>query len=105
MTRQVRFESEAATELGEAALWYEGRRKGLGLAFVGAVDRAIEAIGKWPDAGSPVPYVADELPVRRVPIPRFPYQVVYLMSDEVVRVLAIVHERQRPGYWATRISR
>ena len=58
MTRQVRFEAEASSELGEAALWYESRRKGLGLAFLGAVDRAIEAIVRWPDAGSPVPQVA-----------------------------------------------
>ena len=42
----ARFHTEA-----HAARWYEQRHAGLGLAFVAAVDRAVESIVRWPQAG------------------------------------------------------
>jgi len=40
--RRILFEPEASAELEEAARWYEAQRSGLGLAFLAAVDRAVE---------------------------------------------------------------
>ena len=33
---------------------------------------------------------------------RFPYFVVYRVGDNRIEIIAIAHERQRPGYWAKR---
>ena len=33
---------------------------------------------------------------------RFPYFVVYRVAETRIEVIAIAHERQRPGYWAGR---
>lgn len=30
---------------------------------------------------------------------RFPYSVVYHLSGEVIRVIAVAHQSRRPGYW------
>ena len=38
MNRPFRTEPEASAELEDAALWYEGRRRGLGVEFLEAVD-------------------------------------------------------------------
>lgn len=46
----------------------------------------------------------DDLEVRRVSVPRFPYYVAYLGDDEAIVVLAIAHERRRPRYWIDRSS-
>lgn len=102
MSRRVLVESEASSELREAALWYEAQRSGVGLAFLAAVDRAMEQVAAWPETATPVPGVSAELPVRKMSIPRFPYYVACLVTDDAVRVLAVAHERRRPGYWHPR---
>ncbi len=33
---------------------------------------------------------------------RFPYYLIYSISSETVYILAIAHERRKPGYWETR---
>lgn len=34
---------------------------------------------------------------------RLPYHVVYLETAEELRILAVAHDRRRPGYWQTRL--
>ena len=102
MTVEVRFVDEAVTELDDAVLWYEDRREGLGLAFLAALDRAIESIERWPRAAALVEDVSEGLEIRRVSVPRFPYVVAYLVAEEAIVVLAVAHERRRPRYWSDR---
>jgi plasmid stabilization system protein ParE len=102
VNRRVLFEPEASAELEEAALWYEAERSGLGLAFLAAVDRAIEHLAAWPNSGIPVPGVPADLFVRQHPVSRFPYRIAYLVTSEAVWVLAVAHARRRPGYWRSR---
>ena len=102
MNRRVLFEPEASAELEEAALWYEAQRSGLGLAFLAAVDRALEHLAAWPGSGVPVPGVPANLSVRQHPVSRFPYRIAYLVTSQEVRVLAVAHARRRPGYWRSR---
>jgi plasmid stabilization system protein ParE len=99
----VRFEDEADAEYREAGRWYEARRTGLGMEFFDAVDAAPELIVRMPHAGAPVPRLPPDLPVRRAPVKRFPYHVIYLETHTTIRVLAVAHDRRRPGYWRTRL--
>jgi len=101
--KPLRTEPEASTELEEAAVWYEGKREGLGFEFLGAVDAALEFVTHFTQAGSSLPFVPKDLPVKRVPVRRFPFHVVYLETSEAIRVLAFAHDRRRPGYWLSRI--
>jgi toxin ParE1/3/4 len=100
---RVRFEDEADDEYREAARWYESRRLGLGLEFLDAVDAAIAQVVRFPAAGEPVPRVPQDLPVRRCAVTRFPYHVVYLDTADAIRILAIAHDRRKPGYWKGRV--
>lgn len=105
VTLRFRSEPEASAELGEAALWYEQQRSGLGTEFLEAIDAALEFIARFPHAGTPVPDLPPELPVRRVPVRRFPFYVVYLELSDVIRVLAFAHDRRSPGYWHSRVTK
>jgi toxin ParE1/3/4 len=100
----VRFstDSDAAAELEEAAAWYELQRFGLGAEFLHAIDETLAFIARWPHAGTPVPDVPANLPVRRAPVQRFPYHVVYLEMPGAIRILAFAHDRRSPEYWHTR---
>jgi len=103
MTGQFRPEPEASAELEDAALWYEGQRLGLGLELVHAVDLALEQIAGWPQIGRRVAGLPTSLPVRKVPVKRFPYHVVYLTWEGTLRILAFAHDCREPGYWLSRI--
>ena len=103
MTLEVRFESEAARELDEAALRYEGERAGLGLEFLAAVDRAVSMIQRWPEAAPRATDLPDDIVVRRAPVRAFPYRLVYLRTATALRVLAVAHDAREPGYWTGRI--
>jgi plasmid stabilization system protein ParE len=102
VSRKVVVEPDASSELLEAARWYEARRSGVGLAFLAAVDRAIEQVAAWPEIGALVPGVSAELRVRKMTFPRFPYYLAYLVTDDAIHVLAVAHERRRPAYWHAR---
>jgi len=83
-------------------LWYEQRRDGLGIEFLQAIDGALEFIARFPQGGAVVPDVPLDLPVRRVPVRRFPFHVIYLEMADAIRVLAFAHDRRSPGYWHSR---
>lgn len=103
MKASVRFESEAEHEYRAAAAWYEKRRTGLGTEFLDAVDATVDQIVCFPNAGARVPRVPADLPVRRAPVKRFPYHVVYLQVQTTIRVLAIAHDRRKPRFWKRRL--
>jgi plasmid stabilization system protein ParE len=102
VTKPLLIEAEASRELEDAARWYEEQRPGLGERFLDEVAVALERIVLFPAAGFPVPYVSPELAARRSPVMRFPYHVVYLDTPDAIRILAVAHDRRRPGYWLGR---
>ena len=70
---------------------------GLGKSFADEVQRTVTLIRQFPDAGLPVG------PSRhRVLVPRFPYSIVYRRDPDSIVILAITHQRRRPGYWRQR---
>jgi plasmid stabilization system protein ParE len=73
------------------------------LEFFDAVDATIDRVLELPRSGSPVPRLPADVPVRRIAVKRFPYHVVYLETKTHVRILAIAHDRRRPGCWTTRL--
>jgi plasmid stabilization system protein ParE len=97
VSKPVRFEDEADAEYRAAGRWYEERRAGLGLECFDAIDVTLRQIVRLPQAGTPVPRVHPELQVRRAPVARFPYHVVYLETPAEIRVLAGAHDRRRPA--------
>lgn len=104
MSLSIEFEPQASLELSHAARWYEERRSTLGFDFLRAVENTIHRLAQRKIPGSRVPGLDPTSMVRRVAVPRFPYQIVYLVADDALHVLAVAHDRQRPRYWADRIA-
>ena len=101
--RKVRVLEAAASEVIEAAAWYEARSSGLGQAFGRAVDAALDLLESGGAGLVPLPGVAGARGLRRLVMNRFPYDVVVVerSATEVV-VLAFAHHSRRPGYWRGR---
>jgi plasmid stabilization system protein ParE len=102
LTLPVRISEEADAEMAESARWYETHRPGLGVEFLDAVDAAVVGIAETPRMGTLVPGVSDQA-IRRRAVSRFPYHVVYMELSDRLQVLAIAHDRRRPGYWEGRL--
>lgn len=94
---RVSFNELAEHELNEAAQYYESEQTGLGAAFLADVRRCTEAVVDNPLAGQIVLQT-----IRRRLCQRFPYGLLYTVSDDEIRVLAVMNLRRRPGYWAGR---
>jgi plasmid stabilization system protein ParE len=92
------FQDEAEIELEEAAAWYELHKTGLGREFLLSVKEAIQKICDNPRIGSR--FGATRF--RYVLVHRFPYVVFYSEGVDTIRVMAVAHNRRRPGYWKNR---
>lgn len=91
------FHPEADAELEEASLFYESRMAGLGKSFAAELERTISLVREFPDAGSPAGPAR-----RRVLVARFPYSIVYRQDPGSIVIVAVAHQRRRPGYWRRR---
>ena len=61
------------------------------------VDRAIKWLSQAPGIGTPGPEGT-----RILPIHRFRYSLVYRVSGDSVRVIALAHQGREPEYWRGR---
>ena len=64
-------------------------------AFAQEVDAAVSRI-----AETPIRYPLAEHGTRRIVLQRFPYNVFYRVGAEETVVVAVAHQKRRPGYWS-----
>ena len=96
--RKVTFHEDAETEMKEAARYYEERALGLGMSFLDAIEEAVDQVLANPEAYQ---LVGDD--VRHKILRRFPYSVLYAIEPDRIRVMAVAHQKRRPGYWCYRL--
>jgi hypothetical protein len=105
VTAQVRFDPEAVAELRAARDWYEEASVGLGDDLVDEVLRAIDRVIRWPDIAPRLTPRGVSVEVRRAPLTRFLFGIVYFVSEGTLWIVAVAHGRRRPGYWRNRVTR
>jgi toxin ParE1/3/4 len=97
----VQFESAAQDEIASAFEWYELQSFGLGGEFLRAVAAATERLEQnahaYPEIGRNF---------RRILLRRFPYGLHYeIIGNQVVSVLACLHQRRDTVLWPSRQSK
>lgn len=94
MAFRLKFSSRALREIGEAQEWYELQSPGLGEEFIAAIELQLKRLEQ-----APLLY-AEVIPrVRRALLPRFPYGLFYAMSDDVIHVVAVLHDARNSKRW------
>ena len=88
---------EARTDLLDVFHWYKEQRPGLGFDFKLCVDEVISKIQRNPL----IHKVIDE-GIRRSVTSRFPFGVFYLVENERIIILAVLHARRDPMKWKKR---
>ena len=89
---------EARTDLLDAFHWYQSQQEGLGHDFKKCVDEVISKIRR-----NPLIHKAIFQEVRRSVTKRFPFGVFYIVEEERIVVLAVLHARRDPMKWKERI--
>jgi plasmid stabilization system protein ParE len=91
---RLKFSGRAVREVGQAFEWYEAQSDGLGSEFEVAFELQIKRLEQ-------VPLLYPEVipGVRRTLLPRFPYGVFYVVRDDLVHVLAVIHNVRNPKRW------
>jgi plasmid stabilization system protein ParE len=92
------FLAPAEEEMREAAEYYERQTRGLGHEFLAEVQRTVERIVENPRLGQIV-----RRSIRRRLTPRFPFGILYRIDPHEIVIIAVMHLRRRPGYWADRV--
>jgi plasmid stabilization system protein ParE len=89
----------ARLEQDEAFEWYRERSVVAAERFLQQVEQARSAIQNSPEAWEQYLHGT-----RRYLLKRFPYVVVYRVTEHNIQVVAIAHGRRKPGYWLDRLK-
>lgn len=97
MAIELSFHPEAVQELRAAFLWYFDRNPVVAQSFQAEAERAVEAVlenpRRWPKWGKSE---------RKYVFPRFPFNLIYRVNLGIVEVIAVAHQKRKPGYWRKR---
>ena len=94
---KVRFQDDARLEFLDTIAYYENIEVGLGGRFRKSVEAAISLAVTLPLAGTPHKYGT-----RRVFPKKFPFSIIYLVTDEGIVIFAVAHFKKKPEYWNNR---
>jgi plasmid stabilization system protein ParE len=94
MKFELIVEPGAEAEIAEARNWYDERSWGLGVEFVHAVDAMLVSIQQ-----NPLKYQATFGRFRRAGLRRFPYGLIYTISENEITLVACFHGRRDPSRW------
>jgi plasmid stabilization system protein ParE len=97
VNRRLVFRPQAEFEITEAADWYEEQGVGLGAEFLRVLDACIATVERNPHQ---YPRVHGE--VRRAPLRRFPYGLIYRVHEKEILIVACIHARRDPKHWQDR---
>ena len=94
---RLEIDPRALAEAAEAQSHYATRHSEVADDFAQAVQVALLRIQR-----DPLLYQALTRRSRRCVLRGFPYTLVYEVHRDFVRVVAVMHQSRRPGYWRGR---
>jgi plasmid stabilization system protein ParE len=96
---KLKLLTAAKTDAAGAIAYYNSEEPGLGSEFAAEVRKTLERILQFPNAWTSV-----SKRVRRCQVNRFPYGVFYSLKNDVVVVIAVLHNHREPRTWQTRVE-
>jgi plasmid stabilization system protein ParE len=93
----IDWHPEALKEADEAIDWYARQSEEVAGVFLDELRRSLHRI-----ADNPGRYARALGKSQRQIMARFPYTIIYRVSNERIRILAVAHTSRRPGYWLKR---
>ena len=95
---RIRFHELARREFLEARDYYDDLVYRLGEKFVIEVERCLNIIKT-----NPLAYPVVKQNVRKAVVIKFPFSILYRLEKDNIYILAVMHQKRKPKYWAERI--
>jgi len=99
MKRQLEFHPEVTNDIKGSYLWYEDKLQGLGNRFLNELEDGYTSIQNFPDTWANFQYG-----FKRYILNKFPFSILYKVTDEKIVVVAVMHNSRKPNYWLDRVS-
>jgi len=98
--RIITFLLEAEEEMNSSALYYNQQSSGLGLDFLEEIEKSLQLIKKSPERW---PYYEEN--IQKYNTRRFPFSLYYVFEKDLdkIIIIAVAHQKRKPGYWKQRI--
>ena len=98
--RTIRFLLEAEEEMNFSAQYYNQQASGLGLDFLEEIEKSLILIEESPERWT----ICDEN-IHKYNTQRFPFSIYYAYEKEhdKIIIIAVGHQKRKPGYWKQRI--
>ena len=93
------FHPSAIIELQESINYYEECQSGLGLEFSKEIFSTIQRIVHFPEAWPDLSRYT-----RRCLSKRFPYGVIYQITEGEIIIIAVMQQNREPDYWKKRVK-
>ena len=95
----VRYLTGAILEFERTVDRYATRSPKIAAAFIDEVLKAVGQLSAFPESA---PYL--DSPIRRKVLKNYPFSLLYYLNDQQVVIIAIMHDRQPPDYWKSRLE-
>lgn len=95
---QILFHELASNELIDARDHYDDLVFGLGKKFILEIERCLNII-----KANPFAYPVIKEKVRKAVVIKFPFSILYRLDENVIYILAVMHQKRKPKYWVERL--
>jgi plasmid stabilization system protein ParE len=95
----IKYHPAARLEALDAFEWYRDRSLGAAERFQSELELAQAAIAEAPET-----WAEYRDGTRRYLLKRYPYLIVYRLSERGIEIIAIAHGRREPEYWLERLK-
>lgn len=97
MDYQLSVRKEAEADIAEAFEYYESCRNNLGHDFLQSLEESLYKIQR-----NPLLYKEIHREIRRAFINRFPYGIYFVIIENTLVVIGVIHARKNPLHWKKR---
>jgi len=95
---KLKFHPDVSVEIRASYCWYQEQAEGLGDDFLNELESEYQAVAEFPQTW---PLFVKGF--RRHLLPNFPFSVIYRESGGTIFVVAVMHNKRKPGYWLGRV--
>ena len=97
--KTVQLSVEAAVEFGDAFDCLQARNPKAAQSFTDDFEQARNLLLQFPECGTPV-----GSGIRRLRLRRHPFNLIYRVEGDFIRLYAVAHHKKKPGYWRERFD-
>lgn len=96
--RDLIFHPDVKEDINISYQWYQKQAEGLGEDFLSELEASYQAISEFPNS-----WPNFQNGFKRYLLSRFPFSVIYRENDGKLYIVAVMHNRRKPGYWHVRV--